>query len=263
MLRIGTCGWQYRSWRGLFYPPRVPQRRWLEHYAEAFSAVEVDSAFYRLPRAESVEAWAAGTPEDFLFAMKASRYLTHVLRLRSPEEPVSRLMAVATRLGPKLGPILVQLPPDFRCDEASMTGLDRTLAHLAPARVAVELRHDSWWSRETEALLRSRGAALCLADRDSRPVTPLWATAPWGYLRLHEGGGARRPCYGPRALRSWLGRLGELWPAAAELFVFFNNDPRGCAVHDAQQLGRMAARLGMATGRFPEATLRAAEPGDP
>lgn len=253
---LGTSGWQYRSWRGPYYPVGLAQGRWLEHYARDFATVEVNNTFYRLPAPSSFSAWAARTPPDFIVTVKASRYLTHIRRLREPEEPVARLMAAARCLGPKLGPVLVQLPPDL---PARLEDLDRTLSCFPRGvRVAVEPRHDSWFSQELAALLSAHGAALSLADRLSHPITPVWRTADWGYLRLHEGRGRARPCYGATALRSWARRLAELWPPAgdADLFVYFNNDPRGCALHDAQRFSAELERVGLRPGRVPAETVR-------
>ena len=240
---VGASGWQYSSWRGVFYPHELPQARWLEHYASSFRTVEVNNTFYRLPGRDAFEQWAQRTPADFVMAVKASRYLTHVRRLQDPEEPVGRLMKAAAGLGPKLGPVLIQLPPDLR---ARPDDLDRTLSSFpAGTRLAVEPRHDSWFGGELEAVLRSHDAALCLADRYSRPVTPLWRTASWGYLRLHEGRGAAHPCYGRTALKSWANRLAELFDAADDVYVYFNNDPRGCAVRDAERFASILAEAGL------------------
>ena len=247
-LRVGTSGWQYGHWRARLYPRGVPQRVWLEHYAARFATVEVNASFYRLPRAETFAAWRDRTPDDFVLAVKASRYLTHVRRLRDPEEPVARLMSVAAPLGPKLGPVLVQLPPDMRRD---LGALEATLrAFGAGVRVAVEPRHPSWEVPETAALLERHGAAWCMADR------PAWRprvrrTADWGYLRLHEGRAAPRPCYGRRAMEGWARRLAATFTADEDVWVYFNNDPAGCAPRDAVVLAHAAARLDLPVTRVP------------
>ena len=155
---VGTSGWQYQHWRGRLYPPRLAQARWLEHYAERFATVESNNAFYRLPEPATFAAWAERTPPGFVMAVKASRYLTHIKRLRDPEEPVGRLLDHARHLGPKLGPILLQLPPTLKADPAA---LDRALRAFPPGiRVAVEPRHDTWWTDEVRDLLTTHGAAL-------------------------------------------------------------------------------------------------------
>ena len=247
-LFIGTSGWQYASWKGRFYPQDVPQRAWLEHYAQRFQVVEVNNAFYRLPEASTFEGWARRTPEDFVVGVKASRYLTHIKRLNDPAEPVARFLERATRLGPKLGPVLVQLPPNLAADHGR---LEDTLARFpSEVRVAVEFRHDSWYTEETRSILEARGAALCLADSPRR-TTPVWRTAGWGYLRLHEGTGSPRPCYTEAALEGWARRLIDEWSADEDVYVFFNNDPLACAVRDAIVFAQAASRAGLSPSRVP------------
>ena len=231
-IRVGTSGWQYADWRGVLYPPGVPQRRWLETYAGQFGTVESNAAFYRLPARETFGRWRDATPPSFVMAVKASRYLTHVRRLAGPEEPVARLLAAAGGLGPKLGPVLLQLPPTLAAD----TGLLGRCLRCFPAgvRVAVEFRHPSWWSEETRDVLAAHGAALCWADRRSRPVAPLWRPADFVYLRLHEGAAHPWPAYGTRALRTWARRVGAVAEDGADAYVYFNNDPGGAAVRNAR-----------------------------
>ncbi|MFK3980660.1 DUF72 domain-containing protein [Micromonospora sp. NPDC050397] len=249
MILVGTSGWQYRDWRDRFYPAGLPQRRWLEHFAERFATVEVNNAFYRLPERDTFAQWRERTPGDFCVAVKMSRYLTHIKRLREPAEPVARFLDRATALGDRLGPVLLQLPPNLRADPGA---LDRTLA-LFPTgvRVAVEPRHPSWWTDETREVLRRRGAALCWADRRSRPVTPLWRTADFGYLRLHEGRAHPWPRYGRTALASWLDRIVAAYGGSDPVYVYFNNDPGGAALVDAVALARIARRRGVAVSRTP------------
>jgi uncharacterized protein YecE (DUF72 family) len=240
VLRIGTSGWQYADWRGRFYPSGLPQRHWLEHLAGQFPTVEVNSAFYRLPERSTFEGWAAQAPGEFVFAVKASRYLTHVRRLRDPAEPVARFLDRARGLGGKLGPVLLQLPPTLRAD-ADL--LDATLAQFpAGVQVAVEPRHASWWVRGIEGVLSARGAALCWADRGGRPITPLWCTAEFGYLRMHAGRASPAPRYGVGAIDAWLDRLSPY--SGKDAYVYFNNDHGGAAVADAAVMVRRAARTG-------------------
>jgi uncharacterized protein YecE (DUF72 family) len=242
VLFVGTSGWQYRDWRHDVYEGR-PQRAWLGAYARRFPTVEVNNAFYRLPERSTFEKWRAEVPDDFVVAVKASRYLTHVKRLRDPAEPVARLMGRAAGLGDLLGPVLLQLPPTLR---AAPDLLDECLAAFpAGVRVAVEPRHDSWWVDEVRDVLARRGATLCWADRRSRPLNPLWATADWGYLRLHEGTAGPWPSYGRRALATWLDRLAGAWPAGADAYVYFNNDQGAAAVRDARLLMRLAGSRGL------------------
>ncbi|MEU8620804.1 DUF72 domain-containing protein [Streptomyces sp. NPDC048623] len=242
---VGTSGWQYRDWRGVLYPEGVPQRLWLEEYARNFAAVENNAAFYRLPERATFAEWRERTPAGFVMAVKASRYLTHIKRLKDPGEPVARLMGRAEALGDRLGPVLLQLPPTLRADAGL---LDAALARFpAGTRVAVEPRHDSWWTDRIAEVLSGHGAALCWADRGGRPVTPLWRTADWGYLRLHEGRARPFPSYGRQALVTWADRIGETWRAGADVFVFFNNDVGGAAVRNAESFLRLVASAGLET----------------
>ncbi|MEU0370052.1 DUF72 domain-containing protein [Streptomyces sp. NPDC006283] len=248
---VGTSGWQYRDWRGVLYPPGVPQRLWLEEYAGQFATVENNNAFYRLPTEEVFASWRERTPDGFVMAVKASRYLTHLKRLRDPEEPVHRLLDRAAGLGDRLGPVLLQLPPNFRVDTEA---LDACLGYFPrTVRVAVELRHASWWAEEQRlrTVLERHGSALCWADRGSRPVTPLWRTAPWGYLRFHAGLAQPAPRYGHQALRSWAGRIAEAWPDEDDVYVYFNNDPGGAAVLDATEFAHAATAAGRTVSRTP------------
>ncbi len=197
-LLIGTSGWQYADWRGRLYPQGLPQRKWLAHYAARFQTVEVNNAFYRLPEESTFERWRDSTPDDFVLTIKASRYLTHIRRLHEPSEPVQRLLSRAAPLRNKLGPILVQLPDNFRID---LEALQETLAAFpAGVRVAFEPRHPSWYTDETASLLSRYNVAFCLSDTPARR-SPVWRTADWGYVRFHQGRADPTPCYGRTALR--------------------------------------------------------------
>jgi uncharacterized protein YecE (DUF72 family) len=242
-IRVGTSGWQYRDWRDAFYPAGLPQKSWLSYYAARFPTVEVNNAFYRLPEAATFARWAEQTPADFVVAVKASRYLTHVKRLREPADPVERFVQRACELGPKLGPVLLQLPPNLT---RHVDDLDATLkAFPSGLRVAVEFRHPTWFTEEVVGVLRRHDAALCLADSPRRK-TPLWRTASWGYLRFHEGRASPRPCYGRRALQAWARRLAALYQPDDDVYVYFNNDAHACAVANAGQFARMLEKHSLA-----------------
>ncbi len=232
-IRVGTCGWQYDDWRTAFYPADVPKKRWLATYAGAFDTVECDNAFYRLPAREVFERWRDEVPEGFTMAVKASRFLTHIKRLKEPEEPVGRLLEATTGLGDRLGPILLQLPPSLSID------LDRLDACLrcfpASVRVAVETRHGSWWIDETRSLLTERAAASVWSDRLSIAIAPDWRTTDWAYLRLHQGRLRFPPTYPTSTLRFWRKRLQETWSERDDMFVYLNNDPGAAAVLDAKR----------------------------
>lgn len=241
-IRVGTSGWQYADWRGAFYPQRLAQREWLGAYVAAFDTVEVNSSFYRLPTSDTVRRWADTLPDGFVMALKASRYLTHVKRLREPAEPVERLVGVLTPLQHRglLGPILVQLPPDLPAEVQRLA--DTLSAFPDEIRIAVEPRHRSWFTDELRGLLEHHNAALVWADRDGRSVGPLWETASWRYLRLHHG--RHGWGYDNRDLGRWARRLA----VAGDGYAYANNDPGAAAVKDAR---RMVAMI--RTARYPAA----------
>jgi uncharacterized protein YecE (DUF72 family) len=267
---VGTSGWMYDDWRSRFYPAGLPKRLWLEHYATAYNTVEINNAFYRLPERDTFTNWRkrvvtaqinipSGTHESFRFAVKISRYLTHIRRLKDPEEPVERFTSRVTALGDRLGPVLMQLPPTLSAD----AGLLDAALTLLPMNVAVELRHPSWWSRPVRQVLERRGAALVWADRLGRPVTPLWRTADWGYLRLHEGRAHPRPSYGRTALRSWHDRLTAEFAPEDDVYVYFNNDPGAAAIRNADTFRRLATSDGIPMPVPGESGLRTAGSGIP
>lgn len=238
---IGTSGWQYADWRQRVYPAGVPQSQWLPLYAERFATVEINSAFYRLPERTNFEKWAAAVPRRFVFAVKASRYLTHIKRLREPAEPVAKLLERAGGLGAKLGPVLLQLPPTLR---ANPQALGEALgAFPAGVRVAVEFRHPSWETAEVRALLERHDAACCAADRRG-PLSPRWRTATWGYARFHEGRAQPPTRYGRQALQRAIAGLRDLYEPGEDLFVYFNNDHLGSAVVNAEMARRLLASAG-------------------
>ena len=246
---IGTSGWQYKHWDGKFYPAELPKPAQLAWYTERFDIVEVNLTFYRLPEASVFRSWAEQTPPGFVMDVKASRFLTHMKKLKDPEEPVERLMSRAAELGPKLGAVLLQLPPNMHRNEER---LDRALELLcARARVAVEFRHDSWNVQGVRDLLERHGAALCVADRGGVAITPEWRTADWGYLRFHGGPGDPPGCYTRPVLQRWAAWIADLWGPAGEVHVFFNNDWYGCALRDAVWFAEEAERIGLVTSRVP------------
>lgn len=251
---VGTSGWQYADWRGRYYPAGLPARRWLAHYLTDFATVEVNATFYRLPSRLVVTGWYDQLPPDALVAVKASRYLTHVKRLREPAEPVARLTDRLAPLADRLGPVLLQLPPNLQAD---IDALADTLGQFpAGMRLAVEPRHPSWFTAELTALLADFDAALVWADRRGRPTGPLWRTASWGYLRLHEGRAHPWPQYGPRALHSWAQRLADAYGPAGLVFAYFNNDPGAAALTNAVSFAAACRRRGLAVSRVPQRLAR-------
>jgi uncharacterized protein YecE (DUF72 family) len=236
MIRVGTSGWQYPSWKGGFYPEGLPMRAWLRHYAGQFSVVEVNNSFYQLPREITFDRWHAETPDGFVFAVKASRYITHIRRLRDCKDSVDLFWSRANRLGSKLGPVLFQLPPTLRADPELLAEFLRILPR--DMKPAFEFRHNSWRGDDVRALLDRSGAAWVLADRPGGRVTPV-VTGGWSYVRFHQGQQSH-PAYRRSKLRTWAGRLAKL--PARETYVFFNNDELAAAPADAATLVALLGR---------------------
>jgi uncharacterized protein YecE (DUF72 family) len=237
---IGTSGWQYEDWRGVLYAEGVPKRRWLSAYAERFPTVEVNNTFYRLPQASTFARWAEETPPGFVWAVKASRFITHIRRLRDCAEPVELLRSRAAELGSRLGPVLFQCPPSLAGDP---TLLGEFLGVLpASLRAAFEFRHPSWFREDVYELLDAARAALVLADRPFASP-PDVVTGGWTYLRFHQGR-PNAPGYPREKLRRWARRIASF--EAREVFVYFNNDTGGAAVRDALTLrGLLASTPGV------------------
>jgi len=216
--RIGTSGWNYPEWKGSFYPDDMKPARMLPYYAERFSTVEVNNTFYRMPTARTVEGWAAAVPPRFTFVLKAPQRITHFARLRDVDDPVRAFCDAAGALGDKLGPLLFQLPPNFRVDTGRLADL---LALLPPAvRAAFEFRNATWLADEVYTRLGARNAALCIADNDDE-ATPAVATADWGYLRLRATG------YTDDDLRGWLATVRRIGAGWRDAFVFFKHEDKG------------------------------------
>ena len=227
---VGTSGWQYRDWRGAFYPKEIPQREWLPYFAEHFETVEVNNSFYRLPERETFERWREQTPNRFIVTVKASRFITHLKRLKDPEDPVALFWERATGLGDRLGPLLFQLPPRFRADPERL----RRFLDVLPKEVrpAFEFRDDSWLTDEVFGMLRGRGAALVWPDRPGTKVE-LPEVGGWLYVRFHQGTQSG-PDYRRDKLRRWASRIAAA--DARESFLYFNNDPTGAAIRDARTM---------------------------
>jgi uncharacterized protein YecE (DUF72 family) len=236
-VRVGCSGWNYADWRGTVYPPGCPPRRWLEYYATLFDTVEVNSTFYRLARPAAVARWLEQTPPEFVFTVKASRYLTHMKRLTDMERGVERLYAgIAPLAGsPKMGPVLWQLPERFRRDDDRLA---YALERLPPGRHCFEFRHASWFCSEVYGLLHTFGVALVIGHDARRPLPEAPLTSDWTLIRFHYGERGRRGNYSETELRSWAGRISEL-RAAAEVFAYFNNDWEGFAVRNGRRLRRL------------------------
>lgn len=230
-LRIGTSGWNYGHWRGIFYPQGLKQSAWLEFYSRTFDSVEINVTFYRLPKPEYVTNWDRAVPEDFLFSVKGSRYLTHIKRLGETGEPLDRFFDIMDLLGEKAGPILWQLPPAMKRNNDRLAAFAGALP--SGRRHVFEFRHESWYCQEVYDILDNAGAALCV------PVRPeiksdIVQTAPWMYFRFHcgeEGG-----LFTTREIKKWAVALRQFKDAGADIYAYFNNDWQGFALRNAQEL---------------------------
>ena len=238
---IGTSGWTYRDWRGPFYPADVPQRCWLEFYARQFPSTEINGSFYRTPSLQAVEGWRDAVPDGFLFAWKASKFITHWKRLTNPDNSLALIRERLDLLGDKAGPVLFQLPPRMRADRERLAGFLKRL----PRRwhVAFEFRHLSWYDDAILTLLAEHDTALCLSDHHDAPA-PWIATARHVYVRAHGPRGDYAGRYHGRTLGA-LARRVALWRRAGrQVFVYFDNDQKSAAPQDAQRLRALVDRRG-------------------
>ncbi len=235
MIRVGTSGWQYDDWRGTFYPDDLPKRQWLEVCSRRFPTIEVNNTFYRLPERDTFERWREETPAGFCFTVKASRYLTHVRRLVDPQEPVQRLWERALGLGDRLGPVLFQLPPNFKVDLDRLAGLLEVLP--SSMRPALEFRDVSWDRPEVHE--HARPFEGCAGVGRPGPHSHERATGGWLYLRFHRADSSWE--YGRERLRPWAERIASI--DAREVFVYFNNDPGAAAIRDADTMIELLTEL--------------------
>jgi uncharacterized protein YecE (DUF72 family) len=236
---VGTSGWQYRHWRGDFYPRKLPVRRWFEHYAGVFSAVELNNSFYRQPGDETWDGWREQAPPGFRYAVKANRFISHIKRFHDCEGPLERFLDGVGRLKSRLGPVLFQAPPQFHRTPENVERLEGFFA-LLPKRVdaVIEFRHRSWYDDETYALLRRRGVAFCIHDM-AKLETPVLTSGPIAYLRFHGSGARYGGNYTDAMLSDWAQRLKGLSRDLDSVWCFFNNDLGGHAPRNALTLREM------------------------
>ncbi len=233
-VRIGCSGWMYDDWRGRLYPEKLAKRRWLEEYARHFDTVEVNSTFYRLARREAVAGWVSQTPPEFLFAVKASRYLTHIKRLVDIGDGIKRFYEPLEPMvqADRLGPVLWQLPENFHRDDGRLAGW---LELLPAGRHTIEFRHESWFVGEVLSMLRAHGVALTIGDHPSRPFQSHEATADWRFVRFHYGARGRAGNYSASEIETWARRIAQ-WRRREAVYAYFNNDWRGFATANAKLL---------------------------
>ena len=233
MIRIGTSGWNYQDWDGLFYPHDIRQKDWLSYYAQSFNTVEINTTFYHLPSEESVAHWYEQVPDKFQFSVKASRYITHLKHLRDPESSLVLFLEKAGQIKEKLGPILFQLPPRWHPDPERLN----QFVALLPGnlRYVFEFRNAEWYCEKVLTILNEAGCALCIhdhkdgaSDRDN--------SADFAYIRLHGSSFSKDGCYEKAEITQWADRLKQLEKKHGDVYCYFNNDWQGYAVQNAQQL---------------------------
>ena len=235
-IHIGTSGWHYDHWRGPFYPKDLPKEGFLEYYAGRFHTVEINNSFYQLPKEETLISWRDTTPGGFTFTVKASRYITHMKKLKEPEEPLATFLGRVSVLKGKLGPILFQLPPKWRFNPERLRGF---LAALPPGyRYAFEFRDSSWYRPGVYKALSEHGAAFCMYELAGH-LSPKEVTADFIYIRLHGPGDAYQGQYETSVLAGWAGALSTWARQGKEIFCYFDNDEAGYAAQDALRLQEM------------------------
>ncbi len=230
-IRIGTSGWTYNHWQRIFYPVEWPKSRWLEYYTKHFDTVELNASFYRLPNPATFKNWKARTPDNFLWSVKGSKFITHIKRLEEPAESLDRLYSVSAGLGEKLGVILFQLPPSLAFDEKVFRGFCESLN--PQVRHALEIRHPSWISNQVFGISSEFNIALCMADTAGRYPSLEAITADFIYIRLHGSRRLYASEYAEEELRIWAEKI-EVWNM--ETFIYFDNDFEGYAVTNAKRL---------------------------
>ena len=253
---IGTSGWHYDDWRGVFYPEKLPKKDWLAFYAGRFPTVELNYSFYRLPKESAFEGWHDNTPAGFCIAVKASRYITHVKRLKDIEEPLNNFMSRAALLKEKLGPVLYQLPSSFHRDDVRLAEF---LEKLPGGQHVIEFRHASWLADEVFGMLFKNKVGFCIFDMP-KLRSPLLATADFAYIRFHGTGERYSGSYPDAVLAEWARNISKLAKGLDAVYVYFNNDVSGHAVKNAAKL-RDLLRLGNSESSIVQ-TFMHAESGD-
>lgn len=238
----GTSGWNYGEWQGRFFPEDLPPRKWLSYYAERFGTVEVNYSFYHLPRETTYANWYAQTPADFVFALKGSRFITHIKRLRDVGKAWKEFVRRALALKEKLGPILLQFPPSFRASSENLQLIEDFLIRAAaggPPRIAMEFRHESCFEEKVLGLLRRHRAALVIAHSQRYPVVPVVATCDFAYFRFHGPKELFASSYSDTELRAWAAHMRSMLGGGCDVYAYFNNDAGGYAISNARTLARI------------------------
>ncbi len=235
-IHIGTSGWNYTHWRGTFYPEDLSPNRWLDYYIQHFRTVEINNSFYHLPKRETFENWRKAVPGDFIFAIKASRFITHMKKLKDPQQSITRFFENVTGLGKKMGPILFQLPPRWSFNPQRLREFLEALPN--ECRYTFEFRDDSWWNDEAYETLNKYGAAFCIFEL-AGVQSPKEITTDFIYIRLHGPGAAYQGQYNDAALAGWSGAFSTWVSQGKDVYCYFDNDQNGYAAQNALRLQEM------------------------
>jgi uncharacterized protein YecE (DUF72 family) len=235
-LYVGTSGWNYKHWMGNFYPEDLKAKDWLRYYSQKLRTVEINNSFYRLPDVKTFKSWKDSTPENFLFSIKGSRYITHMKKLKDPEESTINFFARIKYLDKKLGVILFQLPPQWRFNQERLEEFLRSLPEKY--KYTFEFRDQSWWNEKTLKLLKDHNCAFCIYELTGT-VTPKEITADFIYVRLHGPGDKYQGCYREKELSDWAGIISDWQKNNKDVYIYFDNDDSGYAVQNAMELQEM------------------------
>jgi len=235
-LFIGTSGWNYDHWKGAFYPEDSKSPEWFEYYSKRLQTVEINNSFYNLPELSTIKKWYRSAPDGFLFSVKASRYITHMKKLKDPRKPLIKMMRRVGPLKEKLGPVLFQLPPRWKCNTERLKSFLDTLP--GKSRFAMEFRDDSWWNKDVYKLLEKYGVAYCIFDLNGQ-TSPREVTTDLVYIRLHGPKGAYQGKYDSKELAGWAGAISSWRRQGKKVYCYFDNDDNGYAPQNALALREM------------------------
>ena len=234
---IGTSGWNYRHWKGNFYPQNISQKNWLQYYIkQGFNTVELNSSFYHLPKNSTYKKWYESVPEDFIYSIKASRYITHIKKLHEAGDSVEKFFEGAKELKEKLGPVLFQLPPGWKFDEERLINFTKILP--VNHRYTFEFRNDTWWNEDIKKILSEKNIAFCIYELDGK-ITPKEITSDFIYVRLHGPNGKYQGDYNKKVLSDWAYLIKEWESRRKDVFFYFDNDENGYAVKNALELNKL------------------------
>ncbi len=233
---IGTSGWNYSHWKNVFYPDDMKEKKWLNYYAKIFNTVEINNSFYHLPETQTIQSWYRRMPQDFIFSVKAGRYITHMKKLKDPEHPLEKFLQRVHGLKEKTGPVLFQLPPRWTCNAERLKNFLDILPRQG--QYAFEFRDSSWWNEDIRHLLEANNAAFCIYEL-AGIQSPRWITADFVYIRLHGPDEAYQGFYDKQTLSGWAGAVSAWMRQGRSVYCYFDNDQNGYAPQNASMLKNM------------------------